>query len=61
MIGSDKCCVSFRGRIEGAIKELLGRRAKLKLVQGLISQHLRSHLSDNERRVREEYEKEFIR
>jgi len=51
----------YRGRIEGVIKELLNRRAKLKMVEGLVAQHLRNQVSEKERMVREEYEKAFIK
>ncbi len=39
---------------------MLARRAKLKMIEGLIAQHLKNQLSERERRVREEYEKAFL-
>lgn len=47
------------GRIKGVVKELIERRVKLKMAERVtegLRQHVFTRLSDQERKIREEYE-----
>lgn len=50
----------YSGRMKEVIKELLQRRVKLKMIEGIVG-NLSNQVSERERRVREEYEKRFQR
>lgn len=48
-----------RGKIKGVIKELIQRRVKLKTAERLaenLASQVQSHLSEKEKRIRQEYE-----
>lgn len=52
------------GRIKGVIKELVDRRVKLKVAEGLaegLAHHVKSQISEKERKMREEYEDKLKR
>lgn len=56
--------VIFSGKLRVVIKELIDRRVKLKMAERLatgLAEHLKSEISDRERRMREEYETKLER